>query len=107
MCRASGLGKPSANNRAIVLSGQNLKIDIGNPSVVESVTQQVQHPSPRRLVRIVAKLKTESIGGTPNELQHHLNIDAIGWRPICRSTIVNPVETDLTARVDGHAFIPS
>jgi hypothetical protein len=79
---------------------------MGDPSVVEGSAQEIKHALPRGSVWIVAKLETESVSGAPDELHHDLDVYAIGWRPICRTPVVDAEETDLTTRIEGHGSAP-
>jgi hypothetical protein len=105
--RSSGLGDPGAYDRAVVLPRGDIEVDVGDPCVVEGIAQEIEHPLPRGPVLIIAKLETESVSGAPDELHHHLDVYAIGWRPVCRAPVVDAEKTDLTTRIDGHGSAPS
>jgi hypothetical protein len=90
-----------------VLARGDIEVDVRDPSVVEGIAQEIEHPLPRGSVRIVAQFKTESVSGTTDELHHDLDVNAIGWWAVCRAQVVDAEETYLTTRIDRHDSSPS
>src|SRR5262249_56775337 len=102
----SGFDDPGADDGPVVLAWLDLEVDMGDPSVIEGIAKEIEHALPRGSVRIVAKLETESVGRAPDELHHHLDIYAVGRRPVSRAAVVDTEEADLTTRIEGHGYAP-